>query len=209
MNLSKTSPSSRIARQRGLTHRLRSARSFTTPAGRIKKPGRWFSRVSHQVAPVIGMAQKPLLPEGGLAGLVCGRCPSSLSAKTFSFSQEDCSTFLYLSARSSASLGFVDRSCAPPHRQEQDRASSLGLVPRRASVTYLCIQPRCGIRAGGRMQASGVHGTMPGRPVESSPAVRGWKPPTSLAGAMASITLRELICGGSGSCTRPTGTPMT
>ena len=44
------------------------------------------------------------------------------------------------------------------------------------------------------MQPSGVQGTSAGRPVASRPALIGWKPSTSLAGSIASMTFCASIC---------------
>jgi hypothetical protein len=52
------------------------------------------------------------------------------------------------------------------------------------------------------MQPCGVQGQKPGAPVISAPALATWKPSTSLAGEMVSMTFWLSICLGSGSCTR-------
>jgi len=52
------------------------------------------------------------------------------------------------------------------------------------------------------MQPCGVQGQKPGWPTISAPALATWKPSTSLAGEMVSITLWLSMCFGSGSCTR-------
>ena len=51
-------------------------------------------------------------------------------------------------------------------------------------------------------QPSGVHGTSPGSPTASRPALTTWKPSTSLSGSMAPSTAEASIWPGRGSCTR-------
>ena len=48
----------------------------------------------------------------------------------------------------------------------------------------------------------GVQGTNDGSPSTMRPTFVGWKPSTSLAGSMASMTSRSMEASGSGSCTR-------
>ncbi len=52
------------------------------------------------------------------------------------------------------------------------------------------------------MQPYGVQGQKPGWPIIRAPALAMWKPSTSLAGEIVSITLWVSMCLGSGSCTR-------
>ena len=57
-------------------------------------------------------------------------------------------------------------------------------------------------------QPSGVHGTSDGSPVARRPAFTGWKPSTSLAGSIVSMTRVASICLGSGSWTRMPSTAL-
>ena len=58
------------------------------------------------------------------------------------------------------------------------------------------------LAAAARSRRCGVHGTSPGRPWASSPALAAVSPSTSLAGSIALITASWSSCSGSGSCTR-------
>ena len=75
------------------------------------------------------------------------------------------------------------------------------MLERPTTTAFIPASEACTVFAR-RMQPSGVQGTSDGRPVDSRPAFIGWKPSTSLAGSIASITFSESICAGSGSCTR-------
>ena len=59
-----------------------------------------------------------------------------------------------------------------------------------------------GTRRGARRTPSGVPGTCAGVPARSRPALKGWKPSTSLTGSTARMTRPSSIWPGSGSWTR-------